>query len=423
MGRDLVTRGLVVKGDILFGGFGTGISDGDGAPTDGTSGTGAGDMGPGSIYIDRTNAQQYSNQGTLASPSWEPSGGGGGVSGAVEVRNETGGDLAVGSLVYLSGYDETENKFNIILADADAQGRRAEYILRAAILNNANGVANSTWRGIGAGPLDLAGGAEGDPIYLSTTAGAATRSDPTDSDPNGISQIVGYIAVVATDLVEWVIGSESNQIGTNEIQDSAVTVAKIAAAAITTSEISASAAIVRTQLATENLTPFRVPLETVRRFDAFQAVLTDTANADDMGLIGGTHASAAPQIQGVLATGSATETQNCRFIFELPAEYVDGGVITLRVTCNTTGGQGEGTKTIDALAVSNDNDGTVSGELVTTTVITIDDTPTARDFTITPTGLVSGDELDIRLTSVIEDAGVDGTFECERIDILLDVKG
>ena len=63
------------------------------------------------------------------------------------------------------------------------------------------------------------------------------------------------------------------------------------------------------------------------------------------------------------------------------------------------------------------------GTALTSAGATIDDTPTDRDFTITPTGLVSGDELDVRLTLVIEDGGVDATGEIEAVSILLDVKG
>ncbi len=40
------------------------------APTDGTSGDGAGYAGPGSLYIDATNAFLYINTGTKASPTW-----------------------------------------------------------------------------------------------------------------------------------------------------------------------------------------------------------------------------------------------------------------------------------------------------------------------------------------------------------------
>jgi hypothetical protein len=44
---------------------------GAGAPVDGTSGTGAGQTGKGSTYIDVTNANHYINAGTKASPTWK----------------------------------------------------------------------------------------------------------------------------------------------------------------------------------------------------------------------------------------------------------------------------------------------------------------------------------------------------------------
>ena len=43
---------------------------GAGVPADGTSGDGAGWAGPGSLYIDRTNGELYTNQNTAASPTW-----------------------------------------------------------------------------------------------------------------------------------------------------------------------------------------------------------------------------------------------------------------------------------------------------------------------------------------------------------------
>jgi hypothetical protein len=46
---------------------------GTGAPTDGTSGTGAGKAGPGSLYVRTSTPGLYINRGTKASPTWEPS--------------------------------------------------------------------------------------------------------------------------------------------------------------------------------------------------------------------------------------------------------------------------------------------------------------------------------------------------------------
>jgi hypothetical protein len=47
-----------------------GVTTGAGAPTNGTSGTGAGKFDIGSIYLDTTNGNAYVNQGTKASPTW-----------------------------------------------------------------------------------------------------------------------------------------------------------------------------------------------------------------------------------------------------------------------------------------------------------------------------------------------------------------
>lgn len=46
------------------------IVSGAGAPTDGTSGTGVDKTGPGSIYVDITNANLYINENTKVSPTW-----------------------------------------------------------------------------------------------------------------------------------------------------------------------------------------------------------------------------------------------------------------------------------------------------------------------------------------------------------------
>lgn len=48
---------------------------GSGAPTNGTSGTGAGKFGPGSKYTDTATGNSYTNVGTKASPTWQLSSG------------------------------------------------------------------------------------------------------------------------------------------------------------------------------------------------------------------------------------------------------------------------------------------------------------------------------------------------------------
>lgn len=52
--------------------FGVRQIPGQGAPTNGSSGTGAGYTAPGSIYFDSTNGVKYINVGTKAAPVWSP---------------------------------------------------------------------------------------------------------------------------------------------------------------------------------------------------------------------------------------------------------------------------------------------------------------------------------------------------------------
>jgi hypothetical protein len=54
----------IIGNDILF-------ATTAGAPTDGTSGTGAGTHGKGSLCVDRTNGKLYINGNTNASPTWK----------------------------------------------------------------------------------------------------------------------------------------------------------------------------------------------------------------------------------------------------------------------------------------------------------------------------------------------------------------
>jgi hypothetical protein len=60
-------RGVVLFGDIVF-------VSGSGAPTNGTTGTGAGRYGINSRYFDYTGNVEYVNVGTKAAPLWEASG-------------------------------------------------------------------------------------------------------------------------------------------------------------------------------------------------------------------------------------------------------------------------------------------------------------------------------------------------------------
>src|SRR3990167_7916701 len=80
---------------------------------------------------------------------------------SLPVRNESGGTLTAGTLVYASGGGETHSKFLLTKADADAARKPATWILQADLSNNTNGTAYKRHRLTG---LNANSGTVGDPI-------------------------------------------------------------------------------------------------------------------------------------------------------------------------------------------------------------------------------------------------------------------
>lgn len=172
---------------------------------------------------------------------------------------------------------------------------------------------------------------------------------------------------------------------------------------ISNSQINASAAIDRSKLASEQLKD-NIPLELVRVWDAFQTSLPTTASSDDLGLIPGTWATDAITLQTSDAKNT-TVTQRARFVYRLPLNYASGNLINVVAWAGMRTTVANGTATIDFEAYKkNDSTGLVGSDLVTTAATTINSlTASEKSFVIDPTGLVSGDELDIRVTIAITD--------------------
>lgn len=194
---------------------------------------------------------------------------------------------------------------------------------------------------------------------------------------------------------------------------------------IKNSMINSAAAIERTKLATETK-KINIPLEMLRVHDAFQTSLPTTASSDDLGLIIGTFGTDAVVVQ--TSDGKATTlTQRARFSYRLPDNYVDGDPISIVAYAGMKTTVSDTTATVDfEVYKKDDSTGLVGSDLVTTSATTINNlTAAAKSFTITPTGLVNGDELDIRVTIAITD-GATATAVIGRIMklyVLASVKG
>ena len=183
---------------------------------------------------------------------------------------------------------------------------------------------------------------------------------------------------------------------------------------IANSQIAASAAVERSKLAAEQLKD-NIPLELLRVHDAFQTNLPTSASSDDLGLIIGTFGTDAVVVQTSDAKNT-TATQRARFAYRLPHNYVSGQLISAVAWAGMKTTVANGTATIDfEVYKKNDSTGLVGSDLVSTSATTINSLTAAdKAFTIDPTGLAAGDELDIRVTIAITDSGT-GTAVIGRI--------
>lgn len=110
-------------------------------------------------------------------------------------------------------------------------------------------------------------------------------------------------------------------------------------------------------------------------------------------------------IQGEEAI-SETEVSVGWLSFVLPNNYVPGGTVTLRAVVDLVGAGTPGTCTVDFEArLQTDATGAVGSDLVTTAATAVSATGAAKDFTVTPTGLVAGDKLVVKLTTSIAESG------------------
>lgn len=132
------------------------------------------------------------------------------------------------------------------------------------------------------------------------------------------------------------------------------------------------------------------------------AALAASETAGDFARVVGTNQI---WIQGEEASNE-TEVSVGYFPFVLPENYVSGGTITISAFVDVQGAGTLGSCTIDFEAYKMTlATGAVGSDLVTTAAQAINATGAEKTFTVTPTGLVAGDKLVVKMTtSVVESA-------------------
>ena len=160
--------------------------------------------------------------------------------------------------------------------------------------------------------------------------------------------------------------------------------------------------------------------------DAIHTALTATSSADDLAVDGEAFGTAVPYITTGDIMGVST-TRRARTLFSLPPEYVNGSSVTIRAHSGMTTTIATGLCTIDFEVYLAGNEKVKSGsDLVTTAATDMNSLTFAdRDFSVTSTGLVRGNWLDIRMSLTFVDTAVSGDHICDvgEVNVLLSIQG
>ena len=152
------------------------------------------------------------------------------------------------------------------------------------------------------------------------------------------------------------------------------------------------------------------------------------AAEDHLDCIGGTHGTDAPSLQTPDFGGNgAAASYYARGEIRIPAEYVAGQSIELRVHAGMLTTAADQSCTVDVEAYKSDEDSTSTGDLCADAAISDNMNSLVFadiDFTITASTLSPGDLLDVRLTVTADDDGDAGVMVgvVGSVQLLCDVR-
>jgi len=198
------------------------------------------------------------------------------------------------------------------------------------------------------------------------------------------------------------------------------------AGAVSNTAIASDAGILRTKLAEEALAKFPIALDRLRIHDALHSPLGATATSDDdLAYDGGTFGTDSPLVTTTDVVGTS-KTRRARVLERLPAEYVAGQDVRIRISAGVVGGPAQVSCTVDVECYESNKTGGVGSDLCATAAVDMNSASFAdKDFVITAGGLAPGDLLDIRITIAINDTG--GAGACEgaigSLELLCDIRG
>jgi hypothetical protein len=216
--------------------------------------------------------------------------------------------------------------------------------------------------------------------------------------------------------------------GTLSFGDEA-TVSNFPANNLTNSSISATAAIARSKLAQDTYQPYVIKLQDLRVWDDVTEWLPNASANDDLAIVDGTFGTDAYTMSAGDVKGVGAVTRYARGTVALPAEYDDGASVRFRIRAAMETTVADTSATVDVEAYLLDEDGTLNGsptDLVSNAALSINSLTVANyDFELATTSLVSGSEIDFRVTVACND-GASVTVvrpSIYKVTLLCDIKG
>lgn len=178
----------------------------------------------------------------------------------------------------------------------------------------------------------------------------------------------------------------------------------------------------RADLTEDALQAHGIPVNQMMAADGAPLAVAASAASGDHYLVRGTNT-----INWYSQTGNGGNRTDVSYIqFVLPPSYVAAGDVTLRIRCKVDGAGDDNASSIDVEAYEQ-ADGAVGADICATAAQTFAAKSTwyNKDFTITATGLVAGDVLNFKITTVCQENGSDGELNVigEPVKVLLDIKG
>lgn len=168
---------------------------------------------------------------------------------------------------------------------------------------------------------------------------------------------------------------------------------------------------------------FPIPWTQLRVWDAFATLLPATAAADDLGLYGGTFGTNPPMVKAGDCKALGATSRYARTQVIVPECYESGQTVQIVITAGMVTTVADASCVVDVECYRLDKISGISSDLCATAAQSINSlTFAAKTFAITPSLLVAGDVLDIRITITCTDAatatavtpviaGLDATFD------------